>query len=128
VTPEISLEVKDLQARFQAYAKSVETKLDRALVRCGMRVERDAKLKFKGKDEPSVKGEPPRVQTGRARASITHRLDAEETGPFVEVGTNVEYAKKLEVGSSTTWPHPFLTPAAEENKDFIRAELREAMK
>ena len=124
----LDAEVKDLQDRFRAYSLKAETRLEKAILQCGLKVERDAKLKFKGKDEESVKGEPPRVQTGRLRSSITHRTDKDVRGFFVEVGTNVDYAQKVENGSSDTWPHPFLTPSLEENKDFISEAIKKAMR
>lgn len=116
-----------LQEKFDAYTKKADDKLKKAVLKCALKIERDAKLKFKGKDEPSVKDEPPRVQTGRFRSSITHKLNQDAIGTYAEIGTNVDYAYKQEFGSSTNWPHPVLTPTLEENKDFIRETMREGM-
>ena len=48
------------------------------------------------------------VDTGRLRNSITHEADEES----VSIGTNVEYGKYVELGSSRRRPHPYLKPAA----------------
>lgn len=46
---------------------------------------------------PSAPGEPPHKQTGRLRASVAYEVDeATLTG---RVGTNVEYARHLELGT-----------------------------
>ena len=48
------------------------------------------------------------VDTGRLRNSITHVVDAEAA----YVGTNVEYAPYVELGTSRMRARPFLKPAA----------------
>lgn len=93
-----------------------------------MIVERDAKLSFKGRYEEIVKGEPPRVDTGRLRASITHRTDEDLAGPFAEVGTNVEYASYVEHGTSKMGPHPFLSYALNMNQHDINEKIADAVK
>jgi phage gpG-like protein len=60
-----------------------------------IRVESRAKLNASGRPGP-------RVNTGRLRASITHRVFSSPSGAFAEVGTNVEYAAFVEYG---TGPH-----------------------
>ena len=60
-----------------------------------IRVESRAKVLASGRPGP-------RVQTGRLRASITHRVLSSPAGAFAEVGTNVEYAGFVEFGTS---PH-----------------------
>lgn len=126
-TNELKARTKDLGDRFRVYSLKAETGLEKAILKCGLKIEADAKRNFKGRDEESVKGEPPRVQTGLLRASITHRTDKDMAGYFVEVGTNVDYAQRQEQGSSQNWPHPFLAPAVSANKDFISDTIREAM-
>lgn len=65
------------------------------------------------------------VDTGRLRNSITHALDGKKS---VAVGTNVEYARYVELGTSRRRGTPFLEVAASAHADryrrIIERELR----
>lgn len=50
-------------------------------------------------------------RSGRLRASITHGLGVDAKGLFAVVGTNVEYAPYVELGTSRMAAQPFLRPA-----------------
>jgi Bacteriophage HK97-gp10, putative tail-component len=67
----------------------------RDLLRRAIRVESRAKLNASGRPGPNV-------DTGRLRASITHRLVVDANGLYAEVGSNVSYAAFVEYG---TRPH-----------------------
>lgn len=64
------------------------------------------------------------VDTGRLRDSIAHAVD----GHTVAIGTNVEYAPKIELGGSRQAPNGFLGPAIQDHideyKKMIEAELK----
>lgn len=66
------------------------------------------------------------VDTGRLRNSITHVLDS--GGRAVQVGTNVEYAPYVELGTARQKAQPYLRPAAvdhvSEYREIIEGELR----
>lgn len=51
------------------------------------------------------------VDTGNLRNSITHAT--EDEGHTVVIGTNVEYAPYVELGTSRQRPQPYLRPAIE---------------
>ncbi|WHH59165.1 HK97-gp10 family putative phage morphogenesis protein [Petroclostridium sp. X23] len=90
MNPDIKKQTEALKKKFRETSKKVKTEMDRAIVKCAQKVERDAKKKCT-------------VDTGRLRSSITHRLKHEDaTKPVGEVGTNVEYAPHVEFGTS---PH-----------------------
>ena len=78
------------------------------------------KVGFRAEDH--VKALAP-VDTGRLRASITHLVDDRS----VTIGTNVEYAKYQEIGTSRMKAQPFLEPGImnnmDEYKEIIRNEL-----
>lgn len=122
--------------------EEMDSAIERALVAIGMRAEHIAK------------GMCP-VQTGLLRNSITFALDgkgpnigqykadsgggsgqyagvAPELGggkKAVYIGTNVEYAPYVELGSSRRkTPKPFLKPAVEGHGDEYRRILEEYMK
>ena len=55
------------------------------------------------------------VDTGRLRNSITHSVDASEQKVYV--GTNVEYAAYVEMGTSRMRAQPYLQPAVTNHAD-----------
>lgn len=63
------------------------------------------------------------VRTGNLRDSITHVVD----GRSVAVGTNVEYAAYVELGTSTQPARPYLIPAVTNHVDEIRAIATESL-
>ena len=56
------------------------------------------------------------VDTGRLRSSITHEIE----GMIGYVGTNVEYARAVELGIEQP-PQPYLRPALHKNEKKILA-------
>lgn len=120
-------QANELANDFRSFGQKARTKLARAVESASILVERDAKKLFKGRGDASVSGEPPRVDTGRLRASITHRISSDSESVYGEIGTNVEYAAGLEFGTSRTWPHPFMTPALSMNEKKITEILAEAV-
>lgn len=60
------------------------------------------------------------VDTGRLKASITHQTDVNEQ--CVYIGTNVEYAAYVELGTSKhPEPQPYLQPGIMNNMDEYKA-------
>ena len=55
------------------------------------------------------------VDTGRLRNSITHTVDV--TGLKAIIGTNVEYAAYVEMGTSRMKAQPYLQPAIKNHID-----------
>lgn len=51
------------------------------------------------------------VDTGRLRSSIQHVPGEDSRGPYVDVGTNVEYGPHVEYGTATSAAQPFMRPA-----------------
>lgn len=66
------------------------------------------------------------VDTGRLRNSITHQVRPSEKSVYI--GTNVEYAPYVELGTSRMEPQPFLRPAAADHegtyKKIFESELK----
>ena len=90
-------------------------------------VEKSAKESIGLVTSPSPPGHAPASVTGTLKARITHKIDkATMTG---QVGTNLEYARRLELGfvgvdslgrKYDQAPRPYLRPALEKNKALIK--------
>lgn len=65
------------------------------------------------------------VDTGNLRASITHEVDGGEKAVYI--GTNVEYAPYVELGTSKQKAQPYLRPAATEHGNQYRQVLKDAL-
>ena len=91
----------------QAAFSQIET----ALEKVGLMAERNAKLACP-------------VDTGRLRNSVTHTHDKNTA----YIGTNVEYAPYVEMGTVNTRAQPYLKPAIadhiQEYKNIIEQELK----
>ena len=126
-------QVKELQNDFRLMNVDARTNMQKAILKACYAVETRAKrIVGRGRDEPSIDGKPPRVDTGRLRASITHRVVSNTEGSYGEVGTNVDYATKLEFGYSKangkeSWKHPFMQPALDFNEKKIAKLIEEGM-
>lgn len=65
------------------------------------------------------------ADTGNLRASITHEVDAGDNAVYI--GTDVEYAPCVELGTSRQKAQPFLRPAASEHGARYRRVLKKAL-
>lgn len=82
---------------------AIEAAVSRSLEKIGLAAEGYAKRKCP-------------VDTGNLRNSITHAVE----GDSAYVGTNVEYAPYVEMGTSRTAAQPFLRPAAADHQATYR--------
>ena len=64
------------------------------------------------------------VDTGRLRNSISHATDDDAA----YIGTNVEYAPYVELGTSKKGARPFLKPAATEHLSEYKNLMEESLK
>ena len=65
------------------------------------------------------------VDTGNLRGSIAYEVDAGDNAVYI--GTNVEYAPYVELGTSRQKAQPFLRPAASEHGEQYRQVLKKAL-
>ena len=155
-----------IQFNYKKIDDAIFSPLQETLVKIGFAMERDIKMSMERGSgviyvkkggvihQASVPGQPPAVDTGRLRASIsTNWSNSGEArgaiggqavpedgicnpggdalssqfggGKFrVVVGTNVEYAPWLEFGTSRMAARPFLRPVFEKYKPAITRLLR----
>jgi HK97 gp10 family phage protein len=64
---------------------------------------------------------PPAPDTKELKNSIDHRVWFESSEVILRVGTDVEYSKYLEIGTSRMLPRPFLRPCLERFRPKIVA-------
>lgn len=104
-------------------ADGIRSSIDRALEQIGLVAEGYAKAACPvGTPESTgIKG----YVGGRLRNSITHVVD--ESTKTVYIGTNVEYAPYVELGTKHQKAQPYLRPAAEDHTstyaDILKSEL-----
>lgn len=110
------LEGNRMSREFRRVGRQATNDVEKALVRCGLIVERDAKLLV-------------RVDTGRLRASISSRLvDTPQNVARVQIGAGTTYAKELEYGTSRRPAYPFLNPALRMNQSRINRIIGDALR
>lgn len=90
--------------------------IERALIAIGFEAERHAKQALT--DQKAV-------DTGRLRGSVTNIVEIGEQSVYI--GTNVEYAAFVELGTSRMAPRPYLRPAATQHTEEYRQLLEAAL-
>ena len=120
--------------------------VEEALIVLGEIFEGDAKDELSRPKMHADGSVRPNVDTGRLRNSITYATNtahSQGTPPAdpsdymllesvpkgtVVVGTNVEYAAFVEMGTSRSSPYPYLKPSIENNKPTIKKVLEDYLK
>lgn len=101
---------------------------NRAAVRARLRASIPAALEEIGQVAEGYAKRKCPVDTGRLRNSITHHVQSGDSGGKAEIGTNVEYAAYVELGTSRQKAQPYLKPAANNHKkdyaDIVRRHLQ----
>lgn len=93
-------------ARLRATLDGPAGPVARELIRRGIRVTNQARKNASGRPGPNV-------DTGRLRSSIAMEVGQERAQFVVYVGTNVDYGRYLEFGTSRMPAYPWLLPALE---------------
>lgn len=109
-TSDVDVDATAFLVGLQAAIGRMKVNGEKGLARVGLRVQNAAR-------------ELCPVDTGRLRASIVSVPGRDTIGPYVEVGTNVEYAPFVEYGTSRAPAQPFLRPALAEVAGYIGTEV-----
>lgn len=91
---------------------ALEEQIEAALIAIGMTAETYAK-----RDCP--------VDTGRLRNSITHEVRMDEKSAYI--GSNVEYAAFVEMGTTRMKARPYLRPAATNHTEEYKSLVKQAL-
>ena len=137
--------LENLGAASQRAQRAIVRQLNIGLLDVGHKVEKDAKDSIRGGSKSgriyqrrtvthraSAPGEAPANDTGRLLNGIRTKLDtiklAVEVLAFArDKAGKVNYAYELEFGNSRVAARPFLFPALERNKAWIRSRLEQAL-
>lgn len=80
---------------------------------------------------PSLPNNPPAVDTGTLRRSITFDVGTDESKVTGRVGSTIldpPYGAYLEFGTSRMIQRPWLRPALERNREVIKEHIREGVR
>lgn len=80
---------------------------------------------------PSLPNNPPAVDSGDLRRSITFTVETEENKVIGRVGSTKNdppYGAYLEFGTSRMIQRPWLKPALERNREVIKEHIREGVR
>lgn len=100
----------DLKSNIPLFKDALPEQIARALEAIGLTAEGYAKAECP-------------VDTGRLRNSISHAID--DNAAYI--GTNVEYAPYIELGTSRMKSRPYLRPAATEHSDEYKEIVKAAL-
>lgn len=144
---EVSIHVEGLdriERGTEAARKAISEELAKAMQASMLRVEREAKQSILNGQKSgrlykfgnvfhraSAPGEAPASNTGRLVNSIRGRVDTSALKQGRLEGTvsvNVSYGRPLEFGTSKMAARPFLFPALEKSKEWIRERLNKAVR
>lgn len=119
-----NVEVK-LESNMDAVLEALGEQLGQAMIAIGMTAESNAKQEITKAVYDTPESKSGYVRTGRLRNSITYGVDTNE--PAVYIGSNVEYAPYVELGTSKMRARPFLKPAVENYGEQYQELLKQAM-
>lgn len=131
--------LNELAAKSRRVARVADEEIAKALYVSGKQVEKEAKQSILDGNKTgrlyrrgtvvhraSAPGEAPANDTGRLVNSINTEADA-NSATVKAGGGIVTYAAHLEFGTRHIAPRPFLFPALERSKAFIRARFEQAL-
>lgn len=103
---ELSMDTGEFEKSLVKALKSMQLKSAADLARFGLKVQNAARRYCP-------------VDTGRLRSSVQSTPGEDSKGPYVDIGTNVEYAPYVEYGTMHSPAQPFLRPALlEASRDW----------
>lgn len=108
--------------RLNAAAFNTEANAKESMKTGTGRLYKVTKTKYHRASEP---GNPPAVDTGRLRDSISVIKYANASDLESRAGTNLKYAPFLEFGTKHIAPRPFWNPAVDEARKKLLKQLKE---
>ena len=119
----MGIEVK-VESNAAAVKEALSEQIEAALIAVGLAAETNAKDEITKAVYNTPESKSGYVRTGRLRNSITNAHDEDS----VYIGTNVEYAAFVEIGTTKMKARPYLRPAAtqytEQYKELVEMALK----
>ena len=104
--------------------EALEDQVEQALIAVGITAENNAKREITRAvyDTPESKSY---IRTGRLRNSLTHSVEMNEKAVYI--GSAVEYAAYVELGTSRMRARPYLRPAVANYTDEYKNLIKQAL-
>ena len=104
--------------------EALEDQVEQALIAVGITAENNAKCEITRAvyDTPES---PSYARTGRLRNSLTHSVEMNEKAVYI--GSAVEYAAYVELGTSRMRARPYLRPAVANYTDEYKNLIKQAL-
>ena len=104
--------------------EALEDQVEQALIAVGITAENNAKGEITRAvyDTPESKSY---IRTGRLRNSLTHSVEMNEKAVYI--GSAVEYAAYVELGTSRMRARPYLRPAVANYTDEYKNLIKQAL-
>lgn len=107
--------LSSLKAKFDKLDPLTASAMSAGVLKAGVKVEADAKMITP-------------VDTGALRRSINTGGKSTPTSATSTVGSNLEYAPYVELGTSRNRAQPFLQPALQKNKNIAKKIVADEIK
>ena len=104
---------------------ALEDQVEQALTAVGITAENNAKREITRAVYDTPESKSGYVRTGRLRNSLTHSVAMNEKAVYI--GSNVEYAAYVELGTSRMRARPYLRPAVENYTDEYKNLVKQAL-
>lgn len=114
-----------LTSNVDLFKTALDEQVEAALTAVGIAAESNAKQEIT-EAVYNTPESPNYVRTGRLRNSLTHAVNAQEKE--VLIGSIVEYAPFVELGTTKMQPRPYLRPAINNHVPEYKALVEAALK
>lgn len=120
----MAFEVKVVDNFIPDVRAELDNSIARALEACGLQMEANAKIEISSAVYDTPESKSGYVRTGNLRNSITHQTDA--TSAYV--GSGVEYAPYVEMGTYKMDARPYIRPALENHIEEYKQIIENMLK
>lgn len=104
---------------------ALEDQVEQALTAVGITAENNAKREITRAVYDTPESKSGYVRTGRLRNSLTHEVAMNEKAVYI--GSAVEYAAYVELGTTRMRPRPYLRPAVTNYTDEYKNLVKQAL-